>query len=560
MASSMSWLIATRRSLPALRDELSPGDDVIRYTLEFEASSAPTLYCARLDAATSLVVNRDRTYPMVRLHGAGGDVPPLFPPGEPIPRTRTAFGIEEEDDPEQLRELADLLVRRELGTRFVRVSVQGPRAPDVVRHLCDGGIVRATSIALTAHLPDVRWEHNSGRCELPAPGRQPMGTVAVAWAPVLEPGRRSAYLDRAMADRDALAAQLSGSALRTAGLIVHVFASWVLRGDDEPIELGGAHGVEPLPPGAYVVLVVDDHHRWIEVGRGVDLSPSQIPRIVEAASSGHSRFALRDEPLVRLGFGPVATPAEAPMPAPASAERRSDGERAGEPPVAVRLAARLEVAERALRSARRESAAMARELERLSEIAMTPVVEEVLAEDHVPEAAGLWSPVDEPEDLSTPRAALDAAADLLSHVVVTEHARDVARTLDSHGKAAVWGRRCWRVLADLDRYAATRVSHDGIANFRAFLSQVDDPSVTATQVAIRESETVLASTRMRAERVRPVPVDVDPSGRALFVEHVRIESGGRGAAPRLYFFDDTSGRTGKVVVGYVGPHLTNAST
>lgn len=41
--------------------------------------------------------------------------------------------------------------------------------------------------------------------------------------------------------------------------------------------------------------------------------------------------------------------------------------------------------------------------------------------------------------------------------------------------------------------------------------------------------------------------------------HVKIDSAGA-TSPRVHFFDDTAGETGKVVVGYVGRHLRNTKT
>lgn len=44
--------------------------------------------------------------------------------------------------------------------------------------------------------------------------------------------------------------------------------------------------------------------------------------------------------------------------------------------------------------------------------------------------------------------------------------------------------------------------------------------------------------------------------------HLKISEGGGNLAPRVYFHDDTSGSTGKVHIGLVGPHylVPNKST
>lgn len=41
--------------------------------------------------------------------------------------------------------------------------------------------------------------------------------------------------------------------------------------------------------------------------------------------------------------------------------------------------------------------------------------------------------------------------------------------------------------------------------------------------------------------------------------HLKIASKGS-ISPRIYFLDDVKGVTGKLIVGYIGPHLTNRKT
>ncbi|WP_272261972.1 hypothetical protein [Streptomyces xanthophaeus] len=52
----------------------------------------------------------------------------------------------------------------------------------------------------------------------------------------------------------------------------------------------------------------------------------------------------------------------------------------------------------------------------------------------------------------------------------------------------------------------------------------------------------------------PVPRTIHPAGQVFMGEHVRIGSG-RPPAPRLHLYDDTSGRTGQIHIGYIGAHL-----
>lgn len=74
-----------------------------------------------------------------------------------------------------------------------------------------------------------------------------------------------------------------------------------------------------------------------------------------------------------------------------------------------------------------------------------------------------------------------------------------------------------------------------------------------------ESDTTTNNRRYHEARVFPVPAEVDPSKSVYMEEHIRIERG-RDPAPRLHFFDDTSGPTGKIYVGYLGRHLPSPKT
>jgi hypothetical protein len=50
--------------------------------------------------------------------------------------------------------------------------------------------------------------------------------------------------------------------------------------------------------------------------------------------------------------------------------------------------------------------------------------------------------------------------------------------------------------------------------------------------------------------------------RIVMEAHCKISEGGGQQIPRLYFHDDTKGATGKVHIGFFGPHkyVPNAST
>lgn len=68
------------------------------------------------------------------------------------------------------------------------------------------------------------------------------------------------------------------------------------------------------------------------------------------------------------------------------------------------------------------------------------------------------------------------------------------------------------------------------------------------------SETVQANSRLRDTRIFEVAADVDLIGQILMLAHLKIAEGGGNLASRIYFHDDTGGKTGKIHVGFVGPH------
>lgn len=73
-----------------------------------------------------------------------------------------------------------------------------------------------------------------------------------------------------------------------------------------------------------------------------------------------------------------------------------------------------------------------------------------------------------------------------------------------------------------------------------------------------ESETVKGNEKMRRERTRPVPREVDPSGEIEMWAHFAPTHCDQNA-PRMYYYADTK-TTDKVYIGYIGRHLTNTRT
>ncbi|MFG2591168.1 hypothetical protein [Streptomyces sp. NPDC048438] len=80
----------------------------------------------------------------------------------------------------------------------------------------------------------------------------------------------------------------------------------------------------------------------------------------------------------------------------------------------------------------------------------------------------------------------------------------------------------------------------------------------AAKVAMRESDTVANNGKLRGERMLPVPEVIAAEGKVFMQAHLKIGRGNT-VAPRLHFYEDGP-RSGKVYVGYLGPHLRNTLT
>jgi len=72
------------------------------------------------------------------------------------------------------------------------------------------------------------------------------------------------------------------------------------------------------------------------------------------------------------------------------------------------------------------------------------------------------------------------------------------------------------------------------------------------------TETGYTKAHHGSERIFPVPVEVEETGRAPMLAHFKLARLGM-VSPRLHYLDDSL-NTGKIYIGYLGPHLTNRHT
>ncbi len=175
--------------------------------------------------------------------------------------------------------------------------------------------------------------------------------------------------------------------------------------------------------------------------------------------------------------------------------------------------------------------------------------------------AGVATPADEVPALASGSVeALDFANTHLGLVHIGDTVES-AGELDQHLKAGTWGRKAWQGLRALQSYAEAKALGNWTGGFQKFCAAALPGSevIPAEWVAAGESETTTNNPRFRQARIFSVPTEVCADGRAFMEEHIKLEKGSD-PAPRIHFWDDTAGKTGKVYVGYLGRHLPSFQT
>jgi hypothetical protein len=132
--------------------------------------------------------------------------------------------------------------------------------------------------------------------------------------------------------------------------------------------------------------------------------------------------------------------------------------------------------------------------------------------------------------------------------------RDLA-LLDAAPEVAAWAAMSWRGLRALAAYASEAATTRG--DFWTWCSTSDHRdkwSASTKKLAMTDGCGVLNGRKLRSTRMLPVDTAVHPSGRIEMLAHLKIAAGGGNNIPRIHFYDDTKGATGKIHVGFFGPH------
>ncbi|MFJ5122328.1 hypothetical protein [Kitasatospora sp. NPDC088548] len=157
----------------------------------------------------------------------------------------------------------------------------------------------------------------------------------------------------------------------------------------------------------------------------------------------------------------------------------------------------------------------------------------------------------------------EAVLDRIASLPGVQFTGDRSRTLrlddTDTRKVPGWARKAWLALQALSSYAQISTGEGFRGNFREFCLRSPRGAVviSGNTVAMVESEDTL--NQWANERVLPVPLQVRPEGELLMEAHIKLDVRGS-ISPRIHFYDDTAGPTGKVLVGLIARHLTNGKT
>ncbi len=141
------------------------------------------------------------------------------------------------------------------------------------------------------------------------------------------------------------------------------------------------------------------------------------------------------------------------------------------------------------------------------------------------------------------------------NIVISDAAPREIDDLEADEKSGDWARELWKALRALDAYAAEAEFFNG--GFWEWCEHTNNPHAwpaSSKKLAMSESDTIMNSGPLRRARRFLVDQKIDPSGYITMEAHMKIAEGGGQHIPRLYFHDDSKGRTNKIHIGFVGPH------
>ena len=150
------------------------------------------------------------------------------------------------------------------------------------------------------------------------------------------------------------------------------------------------------------------------------------------------------------------------------------------------------------------------------------------------------------------REAIQQARPRLDRVAIPESAMQHIEALDRESREG-WREKVLSELWALNEYATDRGDFPG--NYHQWVQQgmSKASAIGAKNVAMKDSETTAAGKSTSEARMFKIDPKVTGDSWMQMEAHLKFGTGTPNA-PRIYFHDDTRGSTGKVHVGFIGPH------
>lgn len=176
---------------------------------------------------------------------------------------------------------------------------------------------------------------------------------------------------------------------------------------------------------------------------------------------------------------------------------------------------------------------------------------------YVEEEDECWNPPDDIMSLID-RITAGEEAHLASSRVVFTGEIDDALEVDARDRASRYVHAFWDYIHVLYDYAEGSAEGRIPSGVHMYLKsdRIAGHKCHPDRHAPKESETTM--NQWGHERIRPVPTEIDPSGRVVMEAHFKPTHRDT-FAPRMHYYDDTS-NSGKIYVGYIGRHLTTKDT
>ena len=171
-----------------------------------------------------------------------------------------------------------------------------------------------------------------------------------------------------------------------------------------------------------------------------------------------------------------------------------------------------------------------------------------------PDAAPAEAP-DGPAAVESFAELVQIAREHLKHIELPQSAERELDKLDAAEEANFWADEAWKGLQALNEYARKAAEFKGgFWEWCKHAGAKHQWPAHADKLAMNESQTVTTSKDLSRAREFDVSTDVRPSGRIKMFPHLKIAAKGGENIPRIYFHDDAKGKTGKIHIGFIGPH------